>query len=1192
MTPERPPNRLAKETSPYLLQHARNPVDWYPWGDEALARAKAEGKPILLSIGYSACHWCHVMERESFEDERVAKLMNDHFVCIKVDREERPDLDEIYMAATVAMNQGRGGWPMTVFLTPDQEPFYAGTYFPPVDRYGMPGFSTLLSRIAARWESDKESMRRQGSRMVEMLSGQASTAAAMPVGDAEIQLAVSQLTQDFDGTYGGFGSAPKFPPSMALSLLLRHHRRTGDAHALQMVERTLDGMAQGGMYDQVAGGFARYSTDDEWLVPHFEKMLYDNALLARVYLEAYQATGAERHARIASEVLDYVLREMTATEGGFFSSTDADSEGEEGKFFVWRPREIRTILGDEDARRFCAYYDITETGNWEGHSIPRVKSPIHDVARRLKLSPEELALSLHRSRALVYDARRKRVPPGLDDKVLTAWNGLMISALAEGHRVLGDRRYLAAAERAASFLLATHRREDEGLLRTSRAGAAHIDGVLEDYAYLAEGLVDLHEAGGKAAWLTDALVVAERMVADFGDDGSFWNTARDHEKLIIRMKEGHDGATPAANAVAAHALARLSFHFDRSDLRDRAVRAISAYGKAIARHPRAFGKSLAVVDLLLDGPTELALVGGARDLEPFRNAIAGTYLPNRIVTHHDPSEGAAPDWPLLAGKPAAPAPALYVCRGFTCEAPIVDPSVVARALERREHARSSSISSAITGRATAGATGGQPRRLGSTGLGASTLGFGCYRIDEDAPEHTAAIEEAVALGCNVIDTSTNYGDGGSERLVGNVLRQVVGSGRIRRDAIVVVSKIGYVQGENLEIAHRREAEAAPFPEMVKYMDGCWHCIHPAWLEDQLRRSLDRLGLETLDVCLLHNPEYFLSDAAKKDRTDLERTRDAFYARVEAAFAFLETQVSTGKIGCYGVSSNTCVAPKESLEATSVSRFVEAARRAGGSGHHFRVLQLPMNLLEPGALLERNAGPGDSQTALDAARDAGLAVLVNRPLNAIRREGGSETMTRLAEHPLPEGTVPLATALADVAALEEEFARAIAPAIQVPSGATPPDRYFRWATELADLGGALTGLEHWREIEGQMLLPQVSHVVRTLDGYLGGETGRLWTDWRKRYLDAFPRMLAAFARLGAERSRGAVAFVTRAIDPLLPAERRGESLSRKALWVLASTPGVTTVLVGMREKEYVRDAMGMKDWPPIPDVRRVYEALAR
>jgi uncharacterized protein YyaL (SSP411 family) len=688
-TAKRRGNRLVDETSPYLLQHAHNPVDWYPWGEEALERARREDKPILLSIGYSACHWCHVMERESFEDEEIAALMNEHFINIKVDREERPDIDEIYMAATLALNNGQGGWPMTVFLTPELEPMFAGTYFPPRNRHGMPGFDTILRGVARAWREHRETVRGRARDFTESLRHSFAEAPAGVLGEAELRAALAQYAQAFDDQYGGFGGAPKFPPSVGLSLLLRLHRRFGDPQALEMVRKTLESMAKGGIRDHIGGGFCRYSTDRRWLVPHFEKMLYDNALLARAYLEGFQATGEESFARIAAETLDYVLREMTAPEGGFHSSTDADSEGEEGKFFVWTPDEIARVLEPHEARCFNAYYDITPGGNWEGVSIPNAPRPFEDVASQLGLAADDLDTTLAAARGKLYQARQERVKPALDDKILTAWNGLMIGALAEGYRVLGDARYIEAAERAAGFLLAALSREDGGLFRSYRAGEARFNGYLEDYAYLSEGLIDLYEAGGTTRWLREAERLLDRALADFLDEesGAFYSTARDHEALILRYREGGDGATPAANAAAASALARTSYHFDRPELRQTAARAIEAYGAAIARFPRGFAKSLCVVDFLLEPPTEIVLVGrrASADREALRRAVAECFLPNRVQAVVDP-DGAidADGLPLIRDKTLVDGKAaLYVCRNYTCAAPITDPGAVAAHLARR-----------------------------------------------------------------------------------------------------------------------------------------------------------------------------------------------------------------------------------------------------------------------------------------------------------------------------------------------------------------------------------------------------------------------------------------------------------------------------------------------------------------------------
>ena len=676
-------NRLAHEISPYLLQHAENPVDWYPWGEEALERAMREDRPIFLSIGYAACHWCHVMERESFENEAVAALLNQSFVSIKVDREERPDLDDIYMAATVALSGG-GGWPMSVFLTPDRRPFFAGTYFPPTDRHGRPGFSTLLKRIAQLWRSQRDDLLAQASALVAQVRAGYEIVAAAPVSSAMISAAVRALAASFDPQWGGFGAAPKFPPAASISLLLRHHAKTEDAHALAMATTTLDGMKNGGIYDHLGGGFARYSTDERWLVPHFEKMLYDNAALARVDLEAYQATHDLEYGRVARETLDYVVREMQDAEGGYYCATDADSEDEEGRFFVWTLDEIQALLDPVSAKAFALFYDVTVQGNWEGKNVLHPSRTVTQAASELGCTSEALQSRLEAAREKLYHARLARVPPLLDDKVITAWNGIMIGAMAEGFRVLRDPRFLQSAERAARFVLSALRRPDGGLFRTARAGRAHLPGCLDDYAYLADGLITLFEAGGSAESLAEALRLVERGLRDFDDGhGAFFTTARDHETLFARPREGQDGALPNANAVFARALARLARHYDRDDLAQRARAALIAYGTLIEQAPQAFATSLDVLDFLESIPFELALVGrrGTPDREALERAVAERYLPNRVCAHLDPDRPEATDLPLLRGKTLVrERAALYVCRNYACAAPVTDPGAAAAAL--------------------------------------------------------------------------------------------------------------------------------------------------------------------------------------------------------------------------------------------------------------------------------------------------------------------------------------------------------------------------------------------------------------------------------------------------------------------------------------------------------------------------------
>jgi len=611
---QHPPNRLIGSTSPYLLQHAHNPVDWYPWGEEALRRSAEEDRPIFLSIGYAACHWCHVMERESFENPAVAELLNREFVPIKVDREERPDLDEIYMAATQLMT-GSGGWPMSVFLTPERKPFFAGTYFPPEDRWGRPGFSTLLREIARAWREQRRALEKQAAELTAAVDRVGAPSPGGPLGPELVREAAEQLLAGFDPVNGGFGGAPKFPPSMRLELLLRQHQADPDPRWLRPVALTLDRMARGGMYDQVGGGFHRYSVDAAWLVPHFEKMLYDNALLARLYALAYEATGEWYWGRVAREVLDYVIREMTHREGGFYSSTDADSEGEEGRFFLWTPAEVGAVLGAEEGDLFDRVYEVTARGNFEGRSIPNLLARgLDGWAAELGSDPAALEGRLAASRRRLWEERERRVHPLLDDKVLAAWNGLMIRALAEGYRVFRDERYRQAGERAAEFIL-TRLRRDGRLLRAFREGAAHLPAYLEDYAFMAAALLDL-AAAGAPRWRDEGLALLQQMDALFWDasQGLYYFTSHDHESLISRPLSATDDAIPSGASMAALAFARAAEVTGDRRWERRAREILEGLSGGAAGFPAAFPN-------LLVAAGDLFRVASARPALPAEEAV-------------------------------------------------------------------------------------------------------------------------------------------------------------------------------------------------------------------------------------------------------------------------------------------------------------------------------------------------------------------------------------------------------------------------------------------------------------------------------------------------------------------------------------------------------------------------------------------
>ena len=675
------PNNLIHETSPYLLQHAHNPVDWYPWGEEALEKASRENKPILLSIGYSACHWCHVMAHESFEDEQIAKLMNEHFVNIKVDREERPDLDQIYMNA-VQMMTHHGGWPMTVFLTPDAIPFYGGTYFPPQDRYNMPGFPRVLISVAEAYRDRQDDIRETGASLVNELQRLSVTSGSdHPIEVELIDAAYAGIVRSYDSVNGGFGGAPKFPPAMTLEFLLRTYARTGNREALEIVRHTCQKMANGGIYDQLGGGFHRYSTDAKWLVPHFEKMLYDNALLSRLYLHYFQVSGDQSARKTVEGILDYVLREMTDPAGGFYSTQDADSEGHEGKFFVWDKKEIETALGETAASRFSDYYNITESGNFEGKNIPNVTRSLEDVAVAHNIAVSELAASLNESKRILFELRETRVKPDRDEKILNAWNGLMLASFAEAGVILNRPDYTDAARRNAEFVLANLRR-DGVLLRTWKGGVAKFNGYLEDYAFLIEGLVTLFETTGEFPLFEEARALTDRMIEEFWDDANsgFFFTGKSHENLIVRSKDYFDNATPSGNSVAAGVLLRLSILVGDENYRQLATAIIREVGDSIRRYSSAFGYALSAADFLLSTPKEIAIVGNnADDIRPLLDEVWRTYLPNKVVAPG--FDGAQPiplleNRPLLNGQPTA-----YVCEHYTCQQPVTDVSSLAAQLE-------------------------------------------------------------------------------------------------------------------------------------------------------------------------------------------------------------------------------------------------------------------------------------------------------------------------------------------------------------------------------------------------------------------------------------------------------------------------------------------------------------------------------
>ncbi|MBI4495551.1 MAG: thioredoxin domain-containing protein [Deltaproteobacteria bacterium] len=686
------PNRLIHEKSPYLLQHAYNPVDWHPWKGEAFEKARRKGKPIFLSIGYATCHWCHVMAHESFEDRDVARLLNKSFISIKVDREERPDIDQIYMSVCQSMT-GHGGWPLSIFMTPGGDPFYAGTYFPKTGRLGMPGFVDLLKRIAGHWENEKEreKLLRAGEEIRQAIRKGISYPEGVPVPGPEIlKKACQQLSQSFDPEWGGFSPAPKFPMPHQLTFLLRWHRRSGEEAARQMVEKTLDGMRRGGVFDQIGFGFHRYAVDEKWRVPHFEKMLYDQGLTALAYTEAFQALGEDRFAETARAVFTYVLRDLTAPEGAFYAAEDADTEGMEGRFYVWTPKEVKSSLPADLADLFCRFYGITEGGNFEGFSIPHVALSLERLAELEKTEPVELTSRLESAREKLFQVRRSRVRPLRDDKILAGWNGLMIAALAKGYSALGDPDYARAARQAADFILERMRTPSGGLFRRYRDGELAFPGFLEDYAFLVWGLLELYEAVLEIEYFKEALRLNRMMIDQFWDEkGGFYFTPRDHEPLIVRPKDLHDGALPSGNSVAAGTLLRLSRMTGDIDLEKLADRQLKAFSFPVSANPMAYIQFLNALDFML-GPAQEIVIAGEPEEEATREMIRivqRPFLPNKVLLLRPGGEAGqalSALSPYLGTLHALDRQTtVFICEQYACRNPLTDAAALRRALQSR-----------------------------------------------------------------------------------------------------------------------------------------------------------------------------------------------------------------------------------------------------------------------------------------------------------------------------------------------------------------------------------------------------------------------------------------------------------------------------------------------------------------------------
>ncbi|MEC9464531.1 MAG: aldo/keto reductase, partial [Myxococcota bacterium] len=1096
---------------------------------------------------------------------------------------------------------GHGGWPMTVFLTPQQKPFYAGTYFPPEERQGYPGFPTVLRALGDAWLRDRQGLELQATNLTAHLARTENEDRIRSVSPTELRQARDQLEQAFDGIHGGFGPAPKFPAAAAISLLLRRYRSDGDDHALHMATHTLDRMALGGLYDHLGGGFARYSTDEKWLVPHFEKMLYDNALLVRTYCEAWLVTQSPLYERVVRETLDFVIRELRQSNGGFASALDADTEGEEGLFYVWDLDEVTSVLGEEDGAIFTKAYGISSAGNWEGHNVLHLEQSLEETARAAGDTEVQGFIDrIDTMRTKLNAVRETRTKPAVDDKVLTSWNAMMIGAMALGFRVTADVRYLDVAIAAADFI-DTSLTRDGRLLRTYREGQAHLNAYLEDYAHLAEALIELYEVSGEGRFLARATAIADTMLSRFGtsEGGAFYTTANDHETLIIRKREGYDGATPSPNAVAACALVRLAAHLGRNDLQNAALSAIEAWGHAVVEMPRAFCKLLQAVDFVLEGPTQIAITGVHPPLErnSLQHAALTSFTPNAVIAYEHAVHGEASSYenhPLLEGKRGDVAPRIHVCRDFTCKAPQTTAQAVREALEAARPERSPTLRRPLPGHATPDATRQKAQQafdsnaintLGQTNLSVTPVSFGSYRLIDEVPAHEEALELALSEGINLIDTSTTYTDGRSERLIGRVLRKLIHREQLERSQVVVVSKIGYLQGENLRNAVAREPS---YEDVVEYHEELWHCIHPNLLQEHLTASLQRLGLETLDVCLLHNPEYFLIHTERVGGGTRPALEAEMQRRIEEAFKQFELERKNGRIRFYGVSSNTFVDKQASFTTLSVSALMEIAHRVGGEEHGFRVIQLPMNLLEAGATASRNTGVNNAETPLEYAKSQDLGVLINRPLNAIV-EGN---LVRLATPTVPTSDLDYASALSALNSVEQELRTRLTGEAYIQGEAFKFEEFFYFAVEFENYGNQSHNATSWSEIEYRVINKRLNGMVEFMQRNLQGNAAKVWQSLFPSYQRALGDAAKALRERALNKSLTQANQVSTAIAELIPSARQDAPLSQKAIWLTHNVQGVSTVLCGMRSADYVRDILALGGWPSQPtSIEDLQEVLA-
>ncbi len=1176
---ERHPNRLAQESSPYLLGHANSPIYWFPWGQEALRLAQEKDLPLFVSIGYSASYLCHLMERESFADKAVAATVNEHFIPIQVDREERPDIDAIYMNASWALT-GSGGWPMTVLALPNGEPFFVGTYFPPRSEEGRPGLLELVRKVVELWKDDKKQLLEQAEALAHAVRSAARPRASGGISAETIRVAARQLQKVHDSSFGGFGKPPKFPNKSALSLLLRYHLSAGDQKVLEIVERSLEGMMNGGIYDHLAGGFFCSSTDQRWLVPHFEKTSIDQAQLAELYLEAFQITKNPSYRRIARETFEFLLDEMQSPGGGFFSARGAESEGHEGHGYLWTPRAVRALVDEPSATHFCAFYGITEEGHLAAGSVPHTFTPLREVAKQFGLAETELSQSIELAKHQLKQARADRSAPHIDDKVIVSTNGLVIRSLCHGAQVLGEPRYLQAALGAADFVLGHLRTKDGRLLRSFRGIPSAVNAFVEDYVFLIDGLVSLHELTGGAEYLDAAMSFAEVVLSDFSDQetGALFQTPHQSEEPIARLCQARDGSLPAPNAVACRALHRLATHTARPELAERATRIACAFATEVQATPRAYTELLTAVQGLLRPSLAVVISGdpSSENYEQLTTVATSRFLPfltcTRVPLGETPSQASA----LTCGEPPPQGTAIACLH----ENLIVKPSTsdqqmlekqLAESLETQARERRQELGrQRLPGKATRKATkdfldkrgiGKNARsRLGE--LSVSALALGSHRIGLDSAEHRQAALAALGEGINLIDTSPSFALGNSERLLGEVLASLHQQGA-DRSCFVLASKVGVALGGAAEQLQQLGALDSPAVALTpgSPLESGAYCLDPQFISWQIGTSLERLGVEHLDVVLLQSPEHLLLGGKGPEEVRLE---------VRRAILELEKEVSSGRIGCYGVFTTRQEAIAN--DVLSPKHLAHLAHEAAGEDHHFRVVEIPLNLLERRALEPQ----GDDSCLAAQLQALGLSVWAARPLSAV----SSSALVRLVDPPkAPEeqSPPPLSTARYRVASLEAEFETTLAARLRL-AGLAGQGPLLPLS---GDLGRSLEKVESLQQFdlaETTMITPRLRQLLAELDRAFGEDAGQDWARFRGRYVEAVGNYLAAVRAEAIDHNYSLLQRLRQevptsaAFGQLPGAQVEPAHFAHWALGLLMEHPAVDITVVGLRSAKQASEAL--------------------